>query len=342
MKVYDDRAGPKVLRHHGPIVGVEKAGAGQTRTLAVSAADPSWILQRRLIGKMVAGVSFGSAVAPVDRGDVMGQVIDALNAGSVGIGTSAGDTGIRRGNIVASASSFFGPWRYYRASAAFTDLAAGLDAPDWDLRPVEPTKDATGIQIAALDVSPAFGTLRGDVVFEMGTGRRNVDPATLRDVLDAGGETNDAVHLPQGFPDNATQVALEEIDQTSIDDRGRLEDVIAADVQTDDFRRRLLQEHVRIRKQPRRVITFSPIRDVDPDLVDLVERRVPRPFIDYDVGDVVRFRAVEPIDVADAAGTITGQRYVTTVDAYFRVFSIEVVVDDVGAETVILTFVEEG
>jgi hypothetical protein len=338
VKAYDDRAGVKTLRHVGPITSLEKAAGEGGNTLQVGSTGPEWWLLLRLVGKSVGGATFGAVTGLQDRGEGMGQLVDALNAGAGAPWyTSAGDTGIRRGNIAASSASYFGPWRYLEAGKVFTELATGLDAPDWDLRPVEPVADALGVQIAALDVAPAFGTIRGDAVFECGTGRRNVP--SFRDVTDPGGLANDVVHLPDGFPDNALQAVKEQTDAASIADRGLLESVVSVPGLTvDDLRDRLLAEHLRIRRQPRRTLIFQPSKDLDPDGAPMA----PQPFVDYDVGDVVPFRGVELLDVYDQAGTVTGQREVVTVDAFFRVFSIDVAIDEEGGETVTLTFSEEG
>lgn len=343
VKAYDDRSGVKQLRHFGPIVGIEKVTGGEERTLAITSADPSYLLQGRLIGRSTSGVTFGTSLVPQDRGDVMGDIIDALNTGSVPIGTLAGDTGIRLGSITPSAAGVFGPWRYVEASEAFSELAAGIDAPDWDFRPVEPVADSIGVQIAALDVAPAFGAFRPNMAFELGTGRRNV--TEFRDVTDATLIANRVAHLPPGFPDGIApgDAVVEAIDAAAIAARGLREAVVEQqDLTVKEFRQQLVDEHVRIRKQPRRVITFSPIRILEPNEIDPAERRVPRPFVDYDVGDVVPFRAIESIDVVDDAGTVIGQRQVKTVDALFRIFTIDISIDEQGAETVTLTFVEEG
>jgi hypothetical protein len=333
--------GTKRLRHVGPLLGFEReVGEAGRGTVACNSASPLWRLLHRLVGRTVNGANIASAVAPLDRGEALGRLVDALNAGDAATWfTRAGDTGIRRGNIAASSAGFWGPWRFFPASSAWSEILTGLDAPEVDLRPVEPTSDATGVQLAALDVAPALGQARLDAVFEHGVGRRNVP--SFKDVGDAGILTNDAWHLPPGFPDNAVGVPLEATDQASIDDRGLHEVVVAADVATDTLRQQLLADHVLVRKQPRRTVTFNVVRDPDPFDTPLPERRVPRPFVDFDVGDVVPFRAVEQIEVRSPDGTVTGTRPQVTVDALFRVFGMEITPDALGGETIALTLQEE-
>lgn len=342
VKAYDDRSGAKTLRCCGPITGTEKSVDEHGRgAIGWSAAGPEWRLLSRLIGKNAGGAVFGGPSSLVDRGDVMGQIVDALNAGSAPLGTAAGDTGIRRGAIAASGRGYFGPWRWYPASSAFTDASTGLDAPDWDVAPVEPVADAFGLQIGALNVAPSLGQLRAGAVFEFGDGRRNVKGFSV--VSDSSIVANDIAHLPSGFPDNATQAVIERTDTDSIADRLLREDVLTEDVVTDALRLQLVQDHLAVRKQPRRTIQFTPIRDADPFGTPLEERRVPRPFVDYDVGDIVPFRATELLDVVDpATGLVVGVQAVKTIDAFFRVFTIDIDIGDDGSETPTLTFVEEG
>jgi hypothetical protein len=205
---------------------------------------------------------------------------------------------------------------------------------------VEPTADALGVQLAALDVAPAIGSLRRDAVFEYGAGRRNVP--SFKDVGDSGILANDAWHLPAGYPDTAAGIPLEATDSASIAARGLHETVVAANVTTDPLRTQLLADHVAVRKQPRRTITFDVIRDPDPVGTPVTQRRVPRPFIDYDVGDVVPFRAVELVELRDSSGTVIGQTPTTTVDALFRVWAMEIAPDALAGEKVSLTLQEDS
>lgn len=342
VKVYDDRDGTKRLRHVGPVIGFQRqVGENGRGSVACNSPSPLWRLLTRLVGQSAAGALIGSVASPVDRGDALGQLVDALNAGAgAPWSTQADDTGIRRGSIAASASSFWGPWRYYPATQAWTEILTGLDAPEIDLRPVEPTPDALGVQIAALDVAAALGQLRRDAVFEHGFGRRNVP--TFSDVGDAGTLANRAIHLPPGFPDNATQQPLVATDAASRADRGLHEVVVDAPVTTDPMRQQLVEDHVAVRKVPRRTISFDVARDPDPFDTPLKDRRCPRPFVDYDVGDVVPFRAKELVEVRSQDGTLIGTRTVTTVDLFMRVYAMAITPDDQGGETVALTLQEDA
>lgn len=342
LKCYDDRTGAKVLRHVGPLIGFDRSVAENGRgTVACNSASPLWRLLTRLVGQAQAGATIGTVLAQIDRGEALGQLVDALNAGAGAPWYTQGDdTGIRRGAIAPSASNFWGPWRYYPASSAWAEIVTGLDAPEIDLRPVEPTKDATGVQIAALDVAPSLGQLRRDAVFEHGFGRRNVP--TFNDVGDSGTVANRAIHLPPGFPDNTTQAVLVSQDAASRGDRGLHEVVVDAPVTTDPLRQQIIDDHVAVRKVPRRTIAFTVARDPDPFDTPLKDRRVPRPFVDFDVGDVVPFRAKELVELRQPDGTLIGHRRVTTVDLLMRVYGMEITPDDLDGETMTLTLQEDA
>jgi hypothetical protein len=342
LKVYDDRDGNQRLRHCGPLIGFQRDVGDNGGSVACNSASPLWRLLTRIVGQAHAGALIGSALSPVDRGEALGQLVDALNVGAAAPwSTQADDTGIRRGAIAASASSFWGPWRYYPASEAWKEITTGLDAPEVDLAPVEPTKDAVGLQIAALNVAAALGKLQPNSIFEHGFGRRNVP--NFSDLGDSGIVANRALHLPPGFPDNATQqvlVSTPSIGAASILDRGLHEVIVDAPVTTDPMRQQIVDDHVTVRQQPRRTISFTVARDPDPFSTPLQDRRVPRPFVDYDVGDVVPFRAKELVEVRSVDGTLLRMDRVTTIDALFRVYGMEIEPDDLGGETVTLTLQE--
>jgi hypothetical protein len=127
-------------------------------------------------------------------------------------------------------------------------------------RPVEPTADATGVQIAALDVAPAIGTTQPNVAFKFGGPDGNV--AEWKDTGDATGLCNRGVNIPSGWPDTATQQPIVWQDTAATTDRGVLyEAVIPGELQSDDLRLKLVQENVRVRKVPKRIIAFTPVAE---------------------------------------------------------------------------------
>jgi len=328
VKAYDDSTGSKTLRFYGPVVGRDKTRNASGGVIPISAAGAQWRLDRRLIGQNIVGATFGTtSLSLLDRGEIMGRTIDALNAGeSTNIWTVAGDTGIRRGTITASSSTYVTDQRYVAAGTFLAGLSASLDGPDWQIRPTEPVTDAQGVQIGLLDVSAAIGTSQPNVAFEYGTGQRNV--AEWKDTGDATGLCNRAINIPSGWPDTATQQPLVWSDAAAIADRGLYEAAIPGELQSDDLRLKLIQENVRVRKVPKRIIAFTPV--AEDSSAPIEQRRVPRPFADYNVGDVVRFRAIERFPVTDTLGTVLTYSESPTVDLLLRVFAIQIDLDDNG------------
>jgi hypothetical protein len=328
VKAYDDSTGIRALRFYGPVVARDKTRGAQASSVALSAAGVQWRLDRRLIGQNVAGATFGtSPTVLLDRGEIMGRVIDALNAGENSqVFTIAGDTGVRRGTILASSSTYVTDQRYTPAGTFVAGLSGTLDGPDWQVRPTEPVADSLGVQIGLLDVLPAIGTTQPNVAFKFGGPDGNV--AEWKDTGDATGLCNRAVNLPSGFPDTATQQPIVWQDTAATADRGLYEAVVAGELQSDDLRLKLVQENVRVRKVPKRIIAFTPLAE-DPG-APLEQRRVPRPFADYNVGDVVRFRATERFPVTDTTGIVIAYSEAATVDLLVRVFAIQIDLDDAG------------
>lgn len=340
VKAYDDSSGAKTLRFYGPAIGRDKTRQSQGSTIPISVAGVQWRLDHRVIGQNVAGATFGTnATTLVDRSEIMARVVDALNAGeSTNIWTIAGDTGIRRGTITASSLTYAENQRFVYAGPFMASQSASLDGPDWRVRPTEPVADAFGVQIGLLDVLPAIGSTQPNVAWEYGTGSRNV--AVWKDTGDATGLCNRGINLPSGYPDTPTQQPITWQDDVSIASRGLYESVIAAELQSDDLRLKLTQENVRVRKVPRRIIAFSPI--AEDSSVSIENRRVPRLFTDYNVGDVVVFRAVERFPVTDTAGTVIAYQEQPTVDLLVRVFAAQIDLDDAGVASTTIALQDDS
>lgn len=324
----------------GPVIGYQRTRNAQGGQITFTAAGAGWYLDHRLIGKSNAGATFGTtSLSLLDRGELIGRTIDACNAGdATNIFTDSGNTTIRRGTITASSSTYVSDARYKVASELISDLSATLDGPDIQVRFVEPFTDATGLVLGLMDVAPALGTVQPNVVFAFGTPPYSV--VEWNDVGDSNTLANRAVNLPSGFPDNATAQPITWDDAPSIAARGLYETVVAADLVTDTLRTTLVQEHVRIRKVPRRIISVTPA--AEDSTAPASERRVPRYGLDYRGGDVVTFRAVERFDVTDTSGTVIGQSEVATADLLVRVFAAELAIDDNGVAAVTPTLQYDG
>lgn len=320
MHVYDDAPGVPTLRFIGPVIGYQKQSQDGGGSLAVNCADVGWRVGHRIIeaSKSKQGVSYpanASSGGTMDRGLMCASIVNGLNAADYTGLPGSGDTGLRIGTVTPSSSTGVGPVYFKNALQQISDLSATLDGFDWQMLPVEPTQDATGLQIGTFNCGPTLGTQRPNTVFEYGDGKLNV--ASFTETGDAAGLLNRAYNLPPGFPDNALQDVLTQGDAAAISSRGNVyEDVVQGDYVVDDMRNRLLQEHIAIRKVPRTVITFQPARDLAPGVVPVYG-------VDYAEGDVVQFRAVE--------------EGVETVNGLFRVYVVEMSIDEEGNATPAVT-----
>jgi hypothetical protein len=307
VKAYRDG----VLRFVGPIVAAEEvSGAGASGTVAVTAAGAAWRLAHRLIGKGATGYAQGTSGATVDRGTIIHAMLAAANAD--------GYTGIDAGTHAASSSTYVAFAPYKNLLEAVNELANALDGPDWVVRPVEPTTVAAGVRIGLLDVAPVIGTARPAAAFEYGAGRRNV--AEYRRTLSLDAMLNAAYGPPGSGEPGGTTVT--KTDAPSIAAYGRLEGLVAADL-PQPLRQALVDEHVRVRKAPRQLVTFTPTREDR-----ATPGRVPQYGTDYVVGDVIPFRAVMRTAVADAS---------IRVNASLRVYAVDFAIDDLGEEAPTLT-----
>lgn len=313
LKVYETdvpgRTEP-LLHFHGRLITAEEVvGADDPKAgVACSFADPFWVLLSRLAGKTQAGYSRGTALAPVDRGVIITDLVNTTNGES--------PSGLRMGAVSASSSTYVYGWYFKVIAQAIAELGATLDGPDWRVRPVE----FSGGYYGELDVAAVLGAVKLDAAFEFGDGLLNV--ASYKRGVSLAGTANRVWHLPPGFPDNVTQTPLSADDAGSQAARGLLEAIVSADLSVDELRVKLLSHHLAVRGKPRQTITFQPVTDVG-------GRRVPRYGVDYVNGDVVPFRAT----FWKRSGPVK------RIDALFRIYQTAFAIDDNGnaAPTLTLT-----
>ena len=301
VKWYDDELDPENPIFVGPVITFEKVVTEQRKSVAFVCAGGGWYLGKRLVGKSATGFKRGTALAPVDRGRTFADALAEANAERA--------TRIVAGTIRASASSAYGPVNYKRVLDIGTELSAPIDGYDWKIVPLDPA--TSGGAIGRLEVYTAIGQLRPNAAFVYGEPPNTVKE--WRHVGSAEGSANRVHVIPPGWPENTALAPVSASDQPSIDLRGLQEDSLAPDFEDANLRQRLADEHVRIRKQPRHVIRFTP-------QVERAELRYGR---DYREGDVVPFKAKEPIEIRDdTTGQVLGHRPVATVDALFRIYSV--------------------
>lgn len=279
---------------------VGSGSEGQEKSVAVNFAGPLWRLNRRIIGIASAVYLSGTPLAPLDKSVLMGNIIDYLNGVAY--------TGLDKGTITNVGSTSFLEYSYKKALEALTELAQGVSAPDFRVRASEPAAVAGGVRMGYFDVAPAFGAAKNDAVFEYGIGRHNVADYKRQVSLD--GMAN-AIYLPVTDVNEPTQTEIVVTDATSIAKWGRVNDVLQSDLRTQALRQQFADEHLRVRKNPRQIITFQPTRD-DP----VRPGRVPQYGTDFTIGDTLPFRAV--------------QNGVVRVNAQFRLYNIDLSANDQG------------
>lgn len=304
LKVYE--AGPPfatpALRFIGHVAGVEEVGEGNglPGSLAVTFGGPFTRFGERLLGKTTTGYADGTALAPVDMSTLVANLVTAANG--------EGYTGVDLGTVTAAGSTSYLTFTPYKPAAdAINEVVNSLGGPDFKLAAIEPLVVAGGLRIATMDVKASVGTSKPAAAFEYGVGRRNVTTYNRR--------VNYAIaNAVYGLPPSSNPAAavVASTDAGSIATYGRREALVGTDLAVDALRQRLVDETVRIRKNPQQVITFQPARE------DAARPgSVPRFGVDFDLGDVVPFRAV-------SGGTVR-------VNAGLRVYGVSWSIDANGA-----------
>lgn len=307
VKAYRTGAdGVKRLVFFGPIISTELSADSSGQTVNITAAGAFWRLTKRLLGIRAdnglpdkAGVSFGVGT-PVDLGSVAESLLSVANGGQY--------TGISMGTRQATtALGTAGPWHMKPIGEAIAELSVGVNSYDFVVTPVDNGPMVAGWrQIGSLNIYSYRGVNRPDAVFEYGTGNANVisfKQATTRDGLMTRGFI-----LAPGWPESTIQDGRKAEDASLIGSRGLYEAVVPdGGVTWDNLRQIIVDEHLRVRKNPREVITFVPAMNARPEWGT-----------DWDVGDHVRARAA-------VSGTMV-------FDSLFRIWGVTFNVDENGNE----------
>lgn len=296
LKVYKDDD----LKVFGPVVAAEEVGARNGASLAVTAAGQAWVFQHRLAGKSPGGQAYTTLT---DRAEIGRQLILTSNTDApLHIDT---DTASFSGS---TATYLAGP--YKQLSVCLAELSNLLDGFDWRVDPRE--VDGSG-NIGTWTARPTLGVARPNVIFEYGVGRHNIADYKMQIARES--------QANQVFNPGTTahKVAT---DAPSRAKWGLME--ASADLQLNDeaMRQKLVDEHIRVRKNPRRVITFTP------HIATKNTGRVPVYGVDYELGDIVVARAVLGRSV----------RF----NGDFRVYGVQVSIDKNGIEQVTLTLTDDG
>lgn len=294
------------LRFLGEITDLEENAEDGTEVIGFTATSPAWRLQNRLIGKSTAaphpGIAFGTAGTPVDIGQIAVQIINLANADGGSL-----TTGVQIGTVQPSSATVLGPVHFKPALEAITELLTSTSAPEVEWKPILPTGAWPNTAVVQFNAYyPRMGQERPNAIFEYGIGKNNVKSYNRK--KSKTGLTSRSYVLPESFP-TTTSPVMTASDAAAISTRGVHETVVDTDVIYDALRQSLATQHVEIRKHPREVVVWRPLRTADS-----------QPFQDYFLGDSVIARAV-------VGGRV---RY----NAWFRVYGMNFTIDKSGAEDV--------
>jgi hypothetical protein len=235
-------------------------------------------------------------------------------------------TGIKllsEGSYVAGSGNYTaGP--YSPALTCINDLAHTISGFDWYISPLDGEETAnvtnelgswTTPLIGQFEANNVFGSTKG-ITFEFGVGQKNV--RTINYIRDLSDVANKAYHIPN---DLETEALLSESDNTSLGYRGRYESTADAFGLTDTtLRQAWLQEYIRVKKNPRYIITMT--LDIDDGT-----GRVPKLGTDYWLGDLVSARGY----LADNK-LFSGQ---------VRVYGVDIDIAESGTAAITPIFIDE-
>jgi hypothetical protein len=251
-----------------------------------------------------AQANVGGGPTPI----MYGQNDDLATGGQIASGKMAwGDENVTAFTI---ARSFDNP---------FQSLYTGPQSFDYEIAPQEPAADAVPYPgsmpvIGELNVVSQIGTTRDNAIFEYGTGSRSA--RSYKRVINREGMVTKAYVLPPGFPDDSDiRTTPSAFVSSNITARGLLEEVVPTDASDSQLRQAWADANERIRGGARQIITFEP------------SSTAPEFGTDYIVGDFITGRA-----------KVNGS---ARFNALFRVYAVEINVDENGKADVIPTLVVE-
>jgi hypothetical protein len=311
LKLYRREGTTTQLLFCGPVLSAEENGDALNQTVMATAVGPFWRLTKRYIGLLKGGIEFGTEATPRDLARIARDALITTNgAGYTGIEPPADvdDGGIANGST--------GKLWIKNVAELIAELAASLNAFDFRVDPVEPTNVGKAFpQIGALYTAPMIGTEKPNAIFEYGTPRANV--VSYKRAHSRDEQINQAIVGVQGWPDATTKDLVVRNGSTA-GTEGLLQGIVPDGGIVDDaMRAQIGDEHLYYRETPKKLITFTPAINASP-----------RPFIHYNVGDWVRARAIV--------------RNSVRFDNMFRVWGLNVTLDDGGNESVELKLVDES
>lgn len=320
-----------VLQFHGPIVTAEEVAEGGRTTISVNAMGQGWVLGKHYPTKNIATLTQDRALRFVE---LMGaestkSMDNPYDPGAFGGVTGSSNMNIDVYSVSAASTAIYSITEDYSKSLAtiLGELSAGAGGFDWRFLARENIIDGEVDMNGAIDsffhgygfqsyvnsfyAAPTIGELRSEAFFEYGVGKRNI--TSYRRVNTREGQATVVYHRAQP---GITPPTVTGRDYDSIRKWGWLEDIAEADIDDATLRQSLVDDHIAVRKQPRRRIDFTPVGSFN-------SSRVPQFGVDFDIGDIVRARALNSFD------------------AMFRVWGVTFDIDSNGTEKMTLALSEE-
>ena len=179
-------------------------------------------------------------------------------------------------SVVPAGATYVAGWTYKPVAEAISELASTIDGFEWVIDPIE--YDAG--KVGEFKTYGVLGTYQEHAAFEYGGGRGNVK--SYRSSRTRQTQANAAYSLPSGWPDNTGESEAFSSDTASAAKWLLVQDVVPGDL-TPALRQQLVEEHVQVRAEPRKLWSFDPILQLG------IGCWVPVFGVDYDVGDLFRF-----------------------------------------------------
>jgi len=277
LKVYNSA---DQLMFWGDIITDELSADTTSKTVAFTAADLSFRLSKRFVGKTGAGVTYTNT----DSGNIVFVELAAANAEfPTGITHGLKDTFLNRTVTFT--------WK--RFSDMLAELASISGSYEWTLRYIDGAPPTVLLDLEAQTGSDQTTT----VFFEYGTGLNNC--TSYKRVRSIEQLATRVYALGQGSSLSVTAY------DPGAETLRRFEDVITTgDITDTALLDSLAAAHVAFRHQPRKTVTVTPF-----------PATAPRYGVDWWKGDLVTLRAVID-DVVDTDGTARAWSATITLDEY--------------------------
>lgn len=283
------------LQFYGPVITAEETGDSTGAYVAVNAAGAGWTLTKRLV-RIRSDVSH----TPLPISSILSSMIVRTNLYGSDENTTVFDTVLNNSGIMvtpddeipndvtATGSVALSEHLYRPIMSMITELSHAAPGFEWRILPINNVMDSrfgTPVpKIGKFVAAPVIGSTIANAVFEWGEGTRN-NVSSYKRTTTREQQANKVTNftsfgpLQTGYP-----IVLGE-DGASISEWGVLEDTVASELIDTTYRQGLVDAHVRVRKNPKQTLEFTP--QIDP----ATSGRVPIFAVDFNVGDSVIGRA---------------------------------------------------